>query len=108
MRIQTLTRKEAATITDGVTRLAARTRPLRSSLLRIFHPFPVFHERLTRWLFWGEIAISTARCTSAIAVTPISLRHARSGEGRKKKEIPFLHLVLPLFLKTELHSADSK
>lgn len=48
--------------------------PLKSVLLCIFHPikFPaLFCSSLTQWLFQGEIAISTSRCTSMIAVTPI-------------------------------------
>lgn len=48
--------------------------PLKSVLLCIFHPvnFPVqFCSSLSQWLFQGEIAISTSRCTSMIAMTPI-------------------------------------
>lgn len=71
---------------------AMRRGPLRSSLLCIFHPVKspplsrFFRDRPTRWPFRGEIAISTARCTSAIAVTPISLRHTRPGKGKKRKK----------------------
>lgn len=52
--------------------------PLKSVLLSIFQAvtFPaLFCSSLTRWLFQGEIAISTSRCTSMIAVTPIPSVH---------------------------------
>lgn len=80
--------------------------PLKSVLLCIFHPikFPaLFCSSLTQWLFQGEIAISTSRCTSMIAVTPIP-----SAQPQKKMLFAFwlIAFYLSICPQTPAHSAS--